>query len=139
MILLVSFTVSAKAETTYEVNEADLNELREITDRLLVLNKELSKALEESNSQLEAAKAKLAEFQRELDQINTDLKQISDSSKTLEDKLAETQELLRKTNESLQKFKEMVDGRIKSLTFQRDLWFVAAVVGWVWLLKVSLL
>jgi septal ring factor EnvC (AmiA/AmiB activator) len=133
LVLLFSCVSPAWAESNYKMNQADLDQLIRITNKLQKLNNELSEALKESNSRLEEAKTKLAEYQIELDDLSKQLNEASADSETYKKDLEEARKLLIENNQCLEDFQKKVEREIGILKLQRNI--AAGVAVLVLLLK----
>lgn len=128
-LLSVSWVGSCSAAAIYTMAEAELTRLEEIFSLLKVSNHALQTDLEQSKMDLQTAKTRLAESASQLGLLEAQLIQLREESNKAKTESLEAQTLLQKANQSLLQYEREVKGRIKELTWQRNLWSVLAIAA----------
>ena len=123
--LFWAWPAGSLAAGNYQVTEQEFVKLSEITNRLLILNQQLSQELTVSQSNLAQSQTKLKEYQAELDKLTNQLTELKTSSDEAKAQLENVENLLQNSKESL----KTLNKEVNKLVWQRNIAVICAAVA----------
>lgn len=127
-LLSISWVGSCSA-AAYTMTEEELTKLETIFEQLKIHNRQLLNELAASNQDLTLQRTKLQDYQKELETLHSQLVTLKIESAKVKQDLLTAQTSLQKANESLDKYEREARGQIKSLTWQRNLLGLLAILA----------
>lgn len=129
LLLLAIFSVTTKAEPTYNIHETQLLKLIENLQKLktdsennLKLIADLRQISKEQEEQIKILKEQLSESE-------TIIKRLKEESTISKELIAKAEESLTNASESFEIYKKAAEAKIRKLTVQRNLLIVVTVIS----------
>ncbi|WP_110955228.1 hypothetical protein [Anaerosinus massiliensis] len=129
LLLASEYGTCSAQEPMYQMSETELTELQGVFSQLKSNNNELQNQLKQSKEDLKAAQSQLIISKTELTTLKNQLIQLQIESTKAKSSLDQANNSLNEANQSLQQFAKEEKSKIIKLTWQRNLFAIAAIYG----------